>query len=187
MPRRQDRLDQISRGRLILRIGAGFFRRNTARMVGNSWPGRRCVSVRWRRPSGLSSRCGRRREQSFTGGIFHVEDEILKPKAAGRRAVEPLLAAIRSSTDPAQQHPGQLCVVESDPDVFLIGGLRDARGGALSPGSALMERGREHPTAARARVPEAEGRAKRRLSDRTCAYRLCHPNVVPVETAEPSD
>jgi len=21
----------------------------------------------------------------------------------------------------------------------------------------------------------------------TCAYRLCHPNVVPMETAEPSD
>jgi len=21
----------------------------------------------------------------------------------------------------------------------------------------------------------------------TCAYRLCHPNIVPVETAEPSD
>src|SRR5215471_4833657 len=34
----------------------------------------------------------------------------------------------------------------------------------------------------------AEGYGRKRLAHtRTCAYRLCHPNVVPVETAEPSD
>ena len=27
----------------------------------------------------------------------------------------------------------------------------------------------------------------RQLDRATCAYQLCHPNVVPMETAEPSD
>jgi len=26
-----------------------------------------------------------------------------------------------------------------------------------------------------------------KVFERACAYRLCHPNVVPMETAEPSD
>src|SRR5580693_10530360 len=49
-------------------------------MVGNSRRGQRCAFGRWRRLSGLSSRCGRRSRTTFHGRYFHVEDAILEPK-----------------------------------------------------------------------------------------------------------
>ena len=63
-------VDLISRGRLTLGIGAGYSETEYRHMVGNSRRGQRCAFGRWRRLSGLSSRCGRRSEQLFTADIF---------------------------------------------------------------------------------------------------------------------
>jgi hypothetical protein len=53
-----------------------------------------------------------------------------------------------------------------------IGGLMPSFSARLA---SRMKSHREHV------VPLQQG------GDTTCAYRLCHPNVVPMETAEPSD
>jgi len=63
-------VDLISRGRLTLGIGAGYFE-TEYRQYGWEFPARpRSVSGRWRRPSASSWRCGWSGERPSTGGIF---------------------------------------------------------------------------------------------------------------------
>jgi alkanesulfonate monooxygenase SsuD/methylene tetrahydromethanopterin reductase-like flavin-dependent oxidoreductase (luciferase family) len=64
-------VDLISRGRLTLGIGAGYFE-TEYRQYGWEFPARPAVRIRQMEEAvlGLSSRCGRRSEQPFMASIF---------------------------------------------------------------------------------------------------------------------
>jgi alkanesulfonate monooxygenase SsuD/methylene tetrahydromethanopterin reductase-like flavin-dependent oxidoreductase (luciferase family) len=62
-------VDLISRGRLTLGIGAGYFETEYRQYGWGFRHARRCASDRWKRLSGSSSRCGPRNERRSTAGI----------------------------------------------------------------------------------------------------------------------
>ena len=86
-------------------------------MAGNSRRGRRCASGRWRKRSGLSSRCGREKRTTFHGRYFHVEDAILEPKPVQKPRPPVMIAGGGEQlTLRAVARLADACNVGGDPD-----------------------------------------------------------------------